>query len=326
LVVSHVGYYHYSTSLNDTITKYFDLKLTKRNVVLSEVDVLDVNLRNKNMKFFQQMFLGQDVWGKYASIENDEVLSFYRKYISKPIPNFFNSNLKVEEEDADLNTIDTTVTNKIIKKTIEYRAYANEPLIVGLPLLGYELNVNLNNFVWSKDSISGKTHCSILGYYFFRQKPYESKRDSIRIKKNRMKAYYHSPVHFGRSLYDNKLAENGYEVYVQKFDTLKEKNSWIKFPIDSVVNVDNNYACIVGLKDENLKIFYYQDRKDLPLNLKTEKVKNKKCFYSTLNFISDTCFVRKDGTVPNNSILFGPPISNKRIGAMLPDNYMPYVE
>ena len=41
----------------------------------------------------------------------------------------------------------------------------------------------------------------------------KSRRKANQNKKNRLKAYYNSNLHFCRSLYEQKLSENGYVLY-----------------------------------------------------------------------------------------------------------------
>jgi hypothetical protein len=56
-----------------------------------------------------------------------------------------------------------------------------------------------------------------------------------------------------------------------------------------------------------------EDRDQLPLPMALSRI----------YFLKDTCIIRADGSRPDNSIMFGPKIGDKRIGAMLPDDFQP---
>ncbi|MCQ2127110.1 MAG: hypothetical protein MJZ06_06740 [Bacteroidaceae bacterium] len=110
------------------------IKLQTRNV-LPEVVVMDKRLWEKDLKYFKRMFLGEDRWGRNALIMNEEVLSFDN-----------------EENNGKMC----------------FRASASEPLIIDLPLLGYELHVDLVNFTAINDN---ETQCNILGYFHYSRQP-----------------------------------------------------------------------------------------------------------------------------------------------------------
>ncbi len=76
---------------------------------------------------------------------------------------------------------------------------------------------------------------------------------------------------------------------------------------------------ITGLREQTFLLFYYADSRGFPHDLTREK--GRQPIQSQIQFLSDTCVIRRNGTVPNNNILFGGPIAEKKVGAMLPDNY-----
>jgi hypothetical protein len=69
-------------------------------------------------------------------------------------------------------------------------------------------------------------------------------------------------------------------------------------------------------------INYYSDFRDFPIDMSKTTFYDQSN-YSEIYFLHDTCVIRKDGTRPENSIVFGPGIGRKRVGAILPNNYEP---
>ncbi|MBN1820879.1 MAG: hypothetical protein JW833_09180 [Prolixibacteraceae bacterium] len=139
------------------------------------------------------------------------------------------------------------------------------------------------------------------------------------MKKNREKAYYNSPMHFCRSLYANKLKENGYVVY----DTLvvpgtnifasniKDFNFQLDYP-------DSNSVEINGLDGIELHLLY-SDSFGKPLNL--AKVGYRNLYFSEIRFKSNKVKIRKDGTIPNDLIMFQGTLGKKMVGASLPGDF-----
>ena len=252
---------------------------------LPEVIVTAKGEREQIMAYFKSMFLGDDRWGRHAVIRNPDALMF------------------------DLSPDQRTL-----------KAWANEPLIIDLPLLGYELYVNLIDF--NVERYDGSAACDILGYFFFR--PYGSDRLTQRHQKNRLAVYYDSNQHFLRSLYQNRLAENGYVLMAADAASFQFEDV-IKYEvIDASLYTDSipgDMMRIHGLSDKRLKILFYHKLDGSPLDL----TRNKKLLHpfskSGMHLLLDTCTFHKDGIVTDNSIRFTGDISQKRIGASLPDDF-----
>jgi hypothetical protein len=374
LIVSHIGYITQSVSLNNSIPQLLNLSLTPREIVVDEVKVSDKNLRGFNLSSFKQYFLGTDVWGRNAEIENEDAIIFTRdyqtnflKYKNKALRDLIENHsedfqskkyspdinriekiTEIENEDViifkgDYESTSLSPDNKPLSplaenKSTEFRwngdstlvaynmainlkAYSREPLIVNVPLLGYNLYVNLIHFIVKFNQSSKFDESSILGTYYFQSIKPESKRDSIRINKNRLKAYYNSSFHFCRSLYEKSLKKNGYRVFEDVTNKTDSKIKLKDFNLDSCLIFKGNQAGIIGLKERRFFIFYYPYSNGNPVDL-TQK-KGGKPVQSELLFLDDTCIIRKDGTTPGNALVFGPFIGTKKIGAMLPDNYEP---
>lgn len=322
LIVSHVGYITQSVSLSNPLPQLLNLPLTPREIIVEEVKVSDKNLRESNLSTFRNYFLGTDVWGKYATIENEDALIFTRdfetKYISlenKQLPDlFFNPVPEFTYND------DSTMAS--YNAPTDLRANSNKPLIINLPLLGYNLYVNLVSFIHGYNSTLNAEESSTLGFYYFKPIIPETKRDSIRINKNRIKAYYNSSTHFCRSLFNKCLEKNGYRVFEKITSKQNNKTHLKEIKLDSCLIIKGNQAEVVGLNNRCFYIFYHHRLDGTPIDL-TIKKGILSPVQTVLYFMADTCIIRDDGTTPGNSLAFDSFIGSKKAGAMLPDNYEP---
>ncbi len=303
IVVSHISYSTTVIVLKQNSDTILQIKLNPRDVEVGVVDIIDKNRREENLQHFKEQFLGTDYWGKHANFENESVLLF--------------SHLKVSEDDSSL--IGNQVISAPDSNLYWFMVETKEPLIVNLPLLGYKVNVNLINYKELRRNNSERYRIHILGYFYFRPSETSSKRTD-RFLKKRTEAYYNSPNHFCRSLFNNQLKENGYIVYVNHLnkDTGLYESDDIEF--DNNIVYYNNEAMITGLKSKRYEIEYYQIF-NAPMNLKEREGGRSK--FSNVSFLKDTCTIRADGSRPDNSIMFGPEIGNKRVGAMLPYDFTP---
>lgn len=228
------------------------------NDSLPEVVITEYSEREKYLEYFKSMFLGDDRWGRRANIRNQDAILFSRYRTD------------------DNGTV--------------FKAWAGEPIIIDMPLLGYELYADLVDF--TVQSNGGKSICDILGYFFY--KPYTDigKNRAKRIESNRASAYYNSNRHFLKSFHENQLAQNGYILMADP-----------------------------GTSDKTLKIRYYHKLDGSPLDL--TKIKPGLHMYSEsgIHLLKDTCTILEGGTITDSSVRFTGQISNKRIGASLPDDY-----
>lgn len=93
---------------------------------------------------------------------------------------------------------------RFFKKSNRIIAFADEPLVLENKRLGYKISYQLEEF-----EINFKTGATVYaGYPFFEDMGGDKKKWS----KNREEAYYGSMLHFMRSLYYDKLADEGFEV------------------------------------------------------------------------------------------------------------------
>ena len=257
---------------------------------LPEVEITDYSNRQMYIDYFKTMFLGDDRWGRQAIIRNEDAIMFHNY---------------------------GTAGNGTI-----FRAWAGEPIIIDLPLLGYELYVDLVDFTIR--SAGGRSSCDILGYFFYKPYPDAGKRKTARFEKNRLRAYYNSNLHFLRSVYENRLAENGYMLSMPDTGAVVTEGITRYIPVDLgryTQKSGDKEMLIQGLGDKNLIIRYYHKLDGTPLDLTRYKPALHPSSQSGIHLLSDTCTILKSGIIPDNSIRFTGDMSDKRIGASLPADY-----
>lgn len=87
-------------------------------------------------------------------------------------------------------------------------AITSEPLVIQNKALGYTLTYDMEVFEFR----FGPGLCTYLGYPLFTEMQTDDTEKREQWKRNRQAAYEGSMMHFMRSLYQNKLAENGFEL------------------------------------------------------------------------------------------------------------------
>ena len=211
-------------------------------------------------------------------------------------------------------------------------AKTQSPLLIELPLLGYSVYLDLVSFNLKKGS--DWTDCDYWAYYRFINHPAKSAIKQANIEKNRQEIYYNSTKHFCRSIFENKLKENGYQIGLKNINDSLKKIEYID--ISSYINyINQDEIQIIGLKNKTFDIYYFCDYGCKPINL-TIKNQNSYTPYSqwdnwseennsTVTFQNDTCSIRANGTTPDRNILFGGKIATKRGGTLLPDDYLPNI-
>jgi hypothetical protein len=318
LVISHISYTTKVITLKNNIDTLIHIMLNPGEVELGVVEVKDKNLREANLTNFKKRFLGTDYWGKGAKIENDSVLVFHRKKVSEVERGSLVSGLLAVDTSSTLFIVDT-----------------KGPLMVNLPLLGYKLHINLIHYTELQTGVDTDYEFHTLGYFYFQPEDNASNRKTNRFERKRLEAYYHSDRHFCRSLFNDRLMENGYMVRDDatnpKIVIKPNTRNYTIFPnitnseieqgtkgFDNHITRTDSEVKIVGLKNKNYRIKYYE-KKNAPKNLKEDV--GLPSSTSQIYFLKDTCTIRADGSRPDNSIMFGPVIGNKRVGAMLPYDF-----
>lgn len=186
LIVSSIGYDTYNRTINtDQTPDFITIKLKMKSQVMETVIIepYEKDGWQKWGKFFLESFIGTSANSLNCSIKNKDVIHFRNS-----------------------------------KKTNELTAIADEPLIIENKALGYTLKYQLEQF-----SYNFKTHYLLyVGYPFFQPKKGGDARQK-RWEKRRNEAYLGSIMHFMRSVYRNKINEEGFEVRALKKIPNKEK-------------------------------------------------------------------------------------------------------
>ena len=295
----------------------------KTNDELPEVEISG-KIDKNDLEYFKSMFLGDDRWGRRATIKNENALFFNKsdetsyeiRRISRSTYGTPSANTEYFEKHEEY--YDTVKISKSV-----FSASAGEPLIIDLPQLGYELYVDLVKF--SVVKVNSVTTCDMLGYFYYR--PYENvkKRKAESFEKNRRRAYYGSSQHFFRSVSEDRLTENGFLLTkLEKIEKGKKK-IWIDKPVDiknHIVHVGDNMVKIYGLKNEDLTIRYYH-RNDGSPYVGGENRAIRFYALSGMKTMEDTCMFFKDGTVMDNNIVFTHELSKKKVASYLPADYCP---
>jgi len=298
LVISHVSYTNKVIQISDVTDLNLNISLSPKVVEIHQVSVVEKGFRKFNVRHFENIFLGADSWGRNANLKNDSVLIFETEYF-----------------EGD------TMKQRRTGKMKSFRVRSDVPLQIELPALGYDLQIDLIHFSEKYVSESNSYLISSLGYFYYKPRETYTKHQENRYDFNRLKAYYFSPMHFTRSLFENNLAENGYKVFTSNYSVGNRSFEKTRLNPDSCVTFTADSALVTGLNNRCFYVDYYCDGKGFPSQAESKKYIEIR--YSDICFFSDTCIIRKDGTRPGSSIVFGPGLGSKRIGAMLPGNYQP---
>jgi len=170
------------------------------------------------------------------------------------------------------------------------------PLLVNLPLLGYKLHINLIHYTEVQTGNDRNYRFHTLGYFYFQPEEDASKRKTNRFRKQRLNAYFNSDRHFCRSLFNNRLKENG---YILLFNILNPETGLYElkeFEFDKNIIRTGNEAKIIDLKNNSFDIEYSHNLYQ-PVNLK-ESEKTSSLAFSKIYFLKDTCTIRADGSRP----------------------------
>lgn len=299
LVASHTSYQSKMISLELSSNIDLNIQLFPRTIHIQQVSVEAKNRRDINMEYFKKKFLGDDFWGENANIKNDSVISFITEYSDKDLLN-----------------------NDLDGQFKHFEVLTSARLIIDLNKLGYQLEYDLVRFIEQYNNDLNKKTISMLGYSYYRPIELESKQQARKINKNRLKAYYNSPMHFLRSLYENTLAENGYLLYqVNRVDSINIIfRRLFRFENCNCLSYQGDEVCLSGFNGEKFFIEYYH-YKNHPLNIKQRDLHMVSVNYSELFILDDSCIIRKEGTLPGGQMVFNNDLAVKRIGASLPSNF-----
>jgi hypothetical protein len=174
LVVTILGYEQYTkTILVSSEPIHLDIEMTPKPLMLREVVISSAADWKKNYEQFRKEFIGSDDNAKYCTVLNPHILNLT-----------YNPTKQLLHADAD------------------------QFLIVENKALGYRVKFLLNDF--KIDKIANLI--SREGQQVFEELP-GSEAQKKRWHQKREEAYYGSAMHFYRSLYTDKLKQEGFEIY-----------------------------------------------------------------------------------------------------------------
>ena len=176
LIISYTGFETQSVHINSTNSTGLTIELKAKDKSLSEVTVSGSNEVEDGLvkygQFFKDNFIGTTPNAAKCVIQNPEVLQFY---FSKK-----RNRLKVKEK---------------------------EDLIIINNALGYKIKYQLDSFSYEY----GTNISTYSGYPFFEELDGTPEQKES-WKKNRVKAYNGSRLHFVRSWYDSTLQDEGFSL------------------------------------------------------------------------------------------------------------------
>ncbi|MBO0950280.1 carboxypeptidase-like regulatory domain-containing protein [Fibrella forsythiae] len=110
------------------------------------------------------------------------------------------------------------------RATMRMTGGAREPLIIDNKALGYRIRYVLEQFLFDY----GNKSVSYLGYPVYELMKPRGRREALRWEKARTEAYRGSSMHFMRTLYAKKTAEEGFEIrrVLERTDSSKVAGQW----------------------------------------------------------------------------------------------------
>lgn len=177
LVVTYAGFNSAIVSITpENLPDFQTIKIFPKNENLEEVSILipEKNGWAKWGKFFTEVFIGKSEFASQCNLVNPKVLKFYH----------------------DKNS------DKLV-------ATAREPLIIQNEALGYLVKFQLEKFEYD----FSKRIALYTGYSFFDDLGKANARKRRRWRYNRKEAFTGSFMQFFRSLYNNTLSKEGFEVH-----------------------------------------------------------------------------------------------------------------
>jgi len=176
VVVSCIGYESYVTTIQYAqLPLSLEISLKPRINILEEVVVepYEKNGWDKYGQFFLDNFIGTSALAKDCKLKNPQTIRF-----------------------------------RYNKKENILRAFADEPIVLENRALGYILKYDLKTFEYNYST----RIFYFQGYTLFEEMETERKRLQQRWEDRRADAYYGSLMHFMRSLFRNKLVQDGFEI------------------------------------------------------------------------------------------------------------------
>ncbi|MFT5753353.1 MAG: hypothetical protein ACI924_000568 [Flavobacterium sp.] len=270
LVVSFVGFDKiYLNKLN--YDKPYKIILKESTVDLREIVLTDNKFSRKQMmSLFRNKFLGTTRAGNQCKIENEDEIYF--------------------SYDNDRFVL---------------TAYADKPLMIDNPYLGYKVYFDLTTFDAKFNQFSIERN-DVYSSIYVGTSRFEEIDNSDRKLKNREKVFNGSFLELFRNMANKEWSKNKFTLFKGSFQTIPEEHLYIKDTL--------------GVKQIFIK---KQERGFHPKDFIAEfsllynRREQSKIIFHTDNFVID-----KYGLFSNyDKIYFSGDLSEKKIGDMLPSNY-----
>jgi len=218
LIISCLGYQTQTIIINNSKT-YLEILLTPKFEELQTVvvEAFDKNGWRKWGSLFTEQFIGTSQNSYQCKLLNSDAVKFHYS-----------------------------------KKRNLLRVTADEPLVIENKALGYILKYDLANFEYDFDN---KIYL-IQGHPLFMEMTSDRTSDEVRWRKNRNTAYYGSMMHFMRSLYNNKIEQDQFEV--RRIVTLPDNENMVVnkiVPRDSLIYKVDSVSIGLFFKDR-LQVIY----------------------------------------------------------------------
>jgi hypothetical protein len=172
---------------------------------------------------------------------------------------------------------------RFYKKSNRIIAYADEPIVLENKALGYNIKYQLEDF-----EVNFKSGAMMFAGYPFFEEMDKNKKKWLR---NREKAYYGSMMHFMRSLYQNSLGENGFEIRRMRREPNQEKERvkklYLPLKINAGVKISGNTVSVNRIDSLNKDSVDYYER--------ILRQKDYTEVYDTSLLTADSLVVQTDG-------------------------------
>ncbi len=198
LIISYTGYETQEVHINSTNARDLSITLKPKDKTLTEFTVSGSNEVADGLakygQFFRDNFIGTTPNAAMCVIENPDALQFYYS-----------------------------------KKRNRLKIKSKEDLVITNNALGYKIKYQLDSFAYEY----GPDISTYSGYPFFEELQGSEEQQAL-WKKNRVKAYNGSRLHFIRSWYDSTLKDEGFSL--ERVDTTKRIMTTfpVKNPYDSI--------------------------------------------------------------------------------------------
>jgi hypothetical protein len=265
LTVSAIGYY--SITISDfSADKDVLVYLTPKVFEINEVFVnakYTSKIRIQNLELFRREFLGRTSNAKECEITNEDDIKFT-----------------------------TSKNNDTLK------AFSSKPIYIINKALGYRVTYYMNKFELYKPAL----YVNLVGNILFEEDTTTNK-NTENYENNRLRTYLGSKMHFIRSLWQNKLVEEGFKVV----------NNKRKFTANDLVTQK------IGVDNRSRKYLNYPGK--LPVKLDIKWLPGK--VESNIDIETWYIFIDETGYFNGSGLVWYGEMAKQNIADWLPFEYLP---